>query len=90
MYQDLVFQQKERVLDSHAEEARCYVCSKGMDDGYSITAKKTTFGTLLFCNKHYSVDQNVGDVTAPCAADPTSDAYFANAPVVQLGAGLDH
>jgi len=56
IYQDLVFQRTKFVVDTHAKEARCYVCSKGMEDGYSITAKNTTFGTLLFCDKHYSVD----------------------------------
>lgn len=54
IYQDLIFEKKEFAIDTHAEEARCYVCSKGMDEGYSITAKNTAFGTLLFCNKHYS------------------------------------
>ncbi len=56
IYQDLVFQRTEFAIDTLAKEARCYVCSKGMDDGYSITAKNTAFGTLLFCNKHYSID----------------------------------
>ena len=56
IYQDLVFQREEFSLDTLAKEARCYVCSKGMNDGYSITAKNTAFGTLLFCDKHYTVD----------------------------------
>ena len=56
LYQDLVFQKKDFTLDTHAKEVTCYVCSKGMSDGYSITAKNTVFGTLLFCGKHYSAD----------------------------------
>ncbi|MFB5630107.1 MAG: hypothetical protein ACE5RN_00795 [Nitrosopumilaceae archaeon] len=56
IYQDFVFQRNSNPLDSPAKEARCYVCSKGIEDGYSITAKNTTFGTLLFCDKHYFSD----------------------------------
>lgn len=56
LYQDLVFQKIDYVLETHAMEARCYVCSKGIEHGYSITAKNTAFGTLLFCDKHYSSD----------------------------------
>ena len=56
IYQDLTFPKRKHVLETHAKEARCYVCDKGMQDGYSITAKNTAFGTLLFCNKHYSTN----------------------------------
>ena len=56
IYQDLVFQRTKSAVVTLAKEAKCYVCSKGMNDGYSITAKNTTFGTLLFCDKHYAVD----------------------------------
>lgn len=56
IYQDLVFQRRKFVVNTLAKEAECYVCSKGIGDGYSITAKNTAFGTLLFCDKHYSLD----------------------------------
>jgi hypothetical protein len=56
IYQDFVFQRNSCTLDTHAKEASCYVCSKGIADGYSITAKNTAFGTLLFCDKHFSSD----------------------------------
>ena len=56
IYQDLVFQRTKFAVDTLAKEARCYVCSKGMDDGYSVTAKNTAFGTMLFCDKHYAAD----------------------------------
>jgi hypothetical protein len=56
IYQDLVFQRTKISVDTLAKEATCYVCSKGMDDGYSITAKNTAFGTLLFCDKHHTLD----------------------------------
>ena len=54
IYQDLIFENRKFTLDTHAKEAKCYVCSKGLEEGYSITAKNTAFGTLLFCDKHYS------------------------------------
>ena len=56
IYQDLVFEKTKFVVDTLAKEARCYVCNKGMEDGYSITAKNTAFGSLLFCDKHHSSD----------------------------------
>lgn len=56
LYQDLIFPAKKPCLGTIAFEASCYVCGKGLQDGYSITAKNSTFGTMLFCDKHYSVD----------------------------------
>jgi hypothetical protein len=54
IYQDLVFEKRKSAVNTSAKEARCYVCSKGMDEGFSVTAKNTAVGTLLFCDKHYS------------------------------------
>ncbi len=56
IYQDIVFPKRKIVVNTLANEARCYVCSKGLEDGFSVTAKNTTFGTLLFCDKHYSAN----------------------------------
>jgi len=42
-----------KCVNTLANEARCYVCSKGLEDGHSVTAKNTTFGKLLFCDKHF-------------------------------------
>ncbi len=56
IYQDLVFERRKHSLETFAKEAVCYVCSKGIEDGYSVTAKNTAFGTHLFCEKHYSVN----------------------------------
>lgn len=55
LYQDIVFPAKKSCLDTIAIEATCYVCGKGLEDGYSITAKNSTSGTMLFCDKHYSL-----------------------------------
>ena len=53
IYQDFVFLKRKIAVNTLANEASCYVCSKGLEDGYSVTAKNTMFGTLLFCEKHY-------------------------------------
>ena len=55
LYQDLTFSAKKPCLDTIAVEASCYVCGKGLEDGYSITAKNSASGTMLFCDKHYSL-----------------------------------
>ena len=51
--QDLFFE-KHHIVESSAEYAVCYVCKKGMDDGYSVTAKKILDNFMLLCEKHYS------------------------------------
>ncbi len=56
IYQDFVFLKTKIVVNTLANESRCYVCSKGLEDGFSVTAKNTIFGTLLFCDKHYSTN----------------------------------
>ncbi len=55
LYQDMVFPAKKSCLDTIAIEATCYVCGKGLEDGYSITAKNSASRTMLFCDKHYSL-----------------------------------
>lgn len=55
LYQDIVFPAKKSCLDTIAIEATCYVCGKGLEDGYSITAKNSASRTMLFCDKHYSL-----------------------------------
>jgi hypothetical protein len=54
LYQDLLFPEKTSNLDTLAVKASCYVCGKGLEDGYSVTAKNTTSGIILYCDKHYS------------------------------------
>ncbi len=55
LYQDFFFSGKKSSIDTNANEATCYVCGKGLEHGFSVTAKKFTLGTLLFCEKHYSM-----------------------------------
>ena len=40
---------------SSVSKVQCYVCGKGLEDGYSITAKTLPHGIVLFCDVHYSL-----------------------------------
>ena len=42
-------------VQSSVSRAECYVCGKGLQDGYSITAKTLPNGIVLFCDVHYSL-----------------------------------
>jgi len=56
IYQDFIFSKRKIAVNTLANEARCYVCSNGLDDGFNVTAKNTPFGKLLFCDRHYSAN----------------------------------
>ena len=43
----------ERALTS-AKSAECYVCGRGLESGFSITAKTMPNGNALFCELHYA------------------------------------
>ena len=43
------------LTQSSVSAVECYVCGKGIQDGYSITAKTFSHGTVLFCDMHYSL-----------------------------------
>ncbi|HXV65925.1 MAG TPA: hypothetical protein VD731_01685 [Nitrosopumilaceae archaeon] len=53
LYQDFIFSAKKPCLPTIAVEASCYVCGKGLEDGYSLTAKNSSNRILLFCSKHF-------------------------------------
>jgi len=42
-------------VQSSVSKVECYVCGKGLEDGYSITAKTLKHGIVLFCDIHYSL-----------------------------------
>ena len=52
--QDLHFKKTPEVKSS-VSEVECYICGKGLQDGYRITAKTLSNGMALFCNVHYSL-----------------------------------
>lgn len=46
---------KSQTISSSVSKVECYVCGKGLEDGYSITAKTLPNGIVLFCDVHYSL-----------------------------------
>lgn len=53
MKQKLVFQRKPAFTSVLPME--CYVCGKGIEDGYSVTAKTIRNDIVFFCDVHYSL-----------------------------------
>lgn len=53
--QDMQILKKSQNVVSSVSKVECYVCGKGLQDGYSITAKTLSNGTVLFCDVHYSL-----------------------------------
>jgi len=42
-------------IQSTVSKVECYVCGKGLADGYSVSAKTLANGIVLFCDVHYSM-----------------------------------
>ena len=53
--QDMQIHRKSEKIVSSVSAVECYVCGKGLQDGFSISAKTLPSGTVLFCNVHYSL-----------------------------------
>jgi len=53
--QDMQILKKSQNIQSSVSKVECYVCGKGIQDGYSITAKTLPNGIVLFCDVHYSL-----------------------------------
>ena len=45
--------QSDEITSTSVSKVECYVCGRGLQDGYSITAKTLLNGTVLFCDDHY-------------------------------------
>ena len=52
LLQDLYFPRKKAGVATTVKEASCVVCSKSLDDGVSVTARKLGNGMRLFCQYH--------------------------------------
>ena len=50
--QDIIFSDKKFTMHSSANLAKCNVCGKGLDDGFSVTAKSFLNETRFFCETH--------------------------------------
>ena len=53
LIQDIVSPKKKFGKNSSANAARCFVCGKGLEDGFSVTAKSMHNETVFFCETHY-------------------------------------
>ena len=54
LIQDVLHLEKKPHLITNACLASCYVCEKGLNDGYSLTAAIVGEETVLLCNLHNS------------------------------------
>ena len=45
----------EHKIQSSVSKVECYVCGKGLAEGYSVSAKTLANGIVLFCDVHYSI-----------------------------------
>ena len=53
LHNELNFGTKKPQLKTTVLLTNCNVCGKGLEDGFSLTAKTTGSGTLFFCDSHY-------------------------------------
>jgi len=54
LIQDVFLKESETFVESTTKQIKCCVCNKGLGEGFSVTAKNTSFGTAFFCEIHYS------------------------------------
>ncbi len=52
LIQDIVFSNKKFGINSSTNMAKCDVCGKGLEDGFSVTAKSVMTETMFFCEVH--------------------------------------
>jgi len=53
--QDMQILKKSQYVVSSVSKVECYVCGKGLKDGYCISAQTLPNGIVLFCDVHYSL-----------------------------------
>ncbi len=54
LIQDIFLKEPKTFVNSITKQTNCCVCNKGLEEGFSVTAKNTSFGTVFFCEIHYS------------------------------------
>jgi len=52
LFSDLVFINEAPYLISEAPQVVCFICQKGIQDGYSLSARVIDKDALFFCDKH--------------------------------------
>ena len=53
LIQDISFSRKRPLIISSTNLAKCAICDKGIEDGFSVTAKSLPKRTAFFCDVHY-------------------------------------
>jgi hypothetical protein len=56
LFHDLYFSKKKAQVRSTVMEAACSICEKSLDEGISVTAKKTGMKLRFFCQYHLPKD----------------------------------
>lgn len=51
---DMQFPKRSEKIFTSVRSAECYVCGRGLESGFSITAKAMPDGNALFCDLHYA------------------------------------
>jgi len=54
LIQDVFLKESKTFVESTTKQTKCCICNKGLEEGFSVTAKNTSFGTVFFCEIHYS------------------------------------
>jgi len=54
LIQDYLLSRKKLVISSSANFVTCNICGKGIEDGFSVTAKSFPKGIVFFCDIHHS------------------------------------
>lgn len=53
LIQDFILKTEPVFLVTNADEMRCFVCKKGIQDGTSLTAKTLDSKNVMLCEKHF-------------------------------------
>ena len=56
LIQDVFLQEPRSFVESSVKQTTCCVCNKGLEGGFSITAKNTSLGIVFFCDRHYPLE----------------------------------
>jgi hypothetical protein len=49
---DYLLSRKKPIMGSSANFVACNICGKGIEDGFSVTAKSFPKGNFFFCDVH--------------------------------------
>lgn len=53
LIQDFILNTNHPTIRSNALEIQCYVCGKGIHDGFNLTAKQSSGKSVFYCDMHF-------------------------------------